>query len=218
MSAIWVSVCLAAAAVAAGLAAVCALAALRTPGRSAAAAPAMVVMSASTFDMVLPDAHLLSPLAWVALLVGAALLALLDRRSRVAAAHHAAALLLMAVMWAGMLPGTATGAADGANAAAAASAPGLSAAGASLSAAGAAVSAAGHSGHGQAWTGGGVLLGWLVVAASVALAASAVRAAKHRAGWRGTGVADRLEATQQVSMALAMTAMAAGMLLPLPWA
>ncbi|WP_198417629.1 hypothetical protein, partial [Cryobacterium fucosi] len=209
----------------AGLAAVCALAALRTPGRSLAAVPAMVVMAASTVDMVLPNAHLLSPLAWAALLVGAALVALLDRRRRVAAAHHSAGLLLMAVMWAGMLsvavPG---GGPEGGNAFAAASASGLSAAGVSLSAAGVSVSAAaasasaaGHSVHALAWSGGGALLGWLVVAASVALAASAVRAANRRTGWRGAGVADRLEATQHVSMALGMAAMAAGMLLPLPW-
>ena len=232
MSAIWVCVCLAAAAVAAGLAAVCALAALRTPGRGVAAAPAMVVMAASTFDMVLPNGHLLSPLAWAALLVGTALLALLDRRRRVAAAHPAAALLLMAVMWAGMLSGAAPGGGpDGGNAPAAASVPGptvssaglaaaeaqVSPAGASLSTAGAAVSAVKHSGHGPAWTGSGVVFGWLVVAASVALAASGVRAAKRRTGWQGTSVADRLEATQHVSMALAMAAMAAAMLLPAPW-
>ncbi len=217
MSAIWVFVCLAVAAVAAGLAAFCALAALRTPGRSVAAAPAMVVMAASTVDMVLPNEHLLSPLAWVAVLVAAALLALLDRRRRVAAAHHSAALLLMAVMWAGMLSGATPGAGPGGSAAAVASASGLSAAGATVAGAGAAVPAAGHSGHGLAWTGSGVLLGWLVVVASVALAAGAVRAAKRRTGWRGGGVTDRLEATQHVSMALAMAAMAAGMLLPLPW-
>ncbi|TFC18153.1 hypothetical protein E3O19_04875 [Cryobacterium algoritolerans] len=213
MSAIWVFVCMAVAAAAAGLAAFCALAALRTPGRSVAAAPAMVVMAASTVDMVLPNVHLLSPLVWVAVLVGAALLALLDRRRRVAAAHHSAALLLMAVMWAGMLSGPTPGGGPGGSAGAVASASGRSAAGAAVAGAG----AAGHSGHGLAWTGSGVLLGWLVVAASVALAAGAVRAAKRRTGWRGGDVTDRLEATQHVSMALAMIAMAAGMLLPLPW-
>ncbi|MDJ0324401.1 hypothetical protein QMG61_11580 [Cryobacterium sp. PH31-AA6] len=199
MSAIWVSVWLAAAAVAAGLAAVCALAALRMPGRAAAAAPSMVVMAASTLDMALPNAHLLSPLAWAALLVGATLLALLDRGKRVAAAHHAAALLLMAVMWCAMLPGL-----PGVNPAIPASVT-------------TGVTATAHSGHGQAWTGYGALLGWLVLAASVALAASAVRTARRRTGWQGTSVAERLEAAQHVGMALAMAAMTAGMFLPLSW-
>ncbi len=256
MSALWVSVCLAAAAVAAGLAAVCALAALRIPGHVAAAAPSMVVMAASTLDMALPNGQVLSPLAWAALLVGATLLTLLDRRRRVAAAHHAAGLLLMAVMWCAMLPGL-----PGVDPAGAAGAPqlssysgssaslsplasnrpttGISASGLSasgLSASGTSetavpasrapaepavpsvvVTAAGHAGHGAAWTGYGMLLGWVVVAASVALAASAVRTATRRTGWQGTSIAERLEAAQHVSMALAMAAMTAGMFLPVSW-
>jgi hypothetical protein len=204
MSAIWVSVFLGAAVVAAALGAACALAALRIPGRTVVALPAMVVMVASTADMIVPGLQLLGPLAWAALLVGAALLALLDRRRRVPAAHHAAALLLMAVMWVAMLP-AALPAPTSLTAAASAGRGTLVAAGAAL----------GHSGHGLVPAGNGMMLGWLVVAASVALAASAVRAARRHGRWHEAAVADRLEAAQHVSMALAMTAMAAGMFLPL---
>ncbi|TFD26383.1 hypothetical protein [Cryobacterium sp. TMT2-23] len=224
MSAIWVSVsvCVVAAIVAAGLGVVCALAALRGPGRTLVAVPAMMLMAASTVDMVLPGTPGLHPLAWVALMVAAALLALLDRRRRVAAAHHATALLLMAVMWVAMLP-AATGTGAGTVASVTASGPaGLVAAGSPASegvlhgVVHSAVHAAAHGGHGLALSGaGGLLLGGLAAAASVALAVSAVRSARRAAGSRGIAVADRLEAAQHVSMALAMTMMAGGMLLPL---
>ncbi|TFC37039.1 hypothetical protein [Cryobacterium sp. TMT2-14] len=71
MTAIWVSVCLVAAAAASGLGAACALTGLRMPGRALVAAPTMVVMTVSCADMVLPGMKLLGSLAWAGLLGGA---------------------------------------------------------------------------------------------------------------------------------------------------
>ncbi|TFD00981.1 hypothetical protein E3T28_07810 [Cryobacterium sinapicolor] len=266
MTEIWVSACLLAAVAAAGLGAACAFAGLRMPGRTLVAAPAMVVMAVTCADMVLPGVQLLGPLSWAGLLVGAALLALLDRRHRMPAAHHAAALLLMAVMWVAMLPAAsasssaqasaggaggvvgsgswaATGAAASAGAAASteAAASGGAGAGAGASTEAAASGGAGagataaadttaatgagpaagnnvHAEHALAIIDGGTLLAGLVVlvaAASVALAASAVRTARRKAGLGVTPGTHRLESAQHLSMALAMTLMAAGMFLPL---
>lgn len=225
MSAIWVSVSAVAAIGAACLGVGCALASLPGPGRTVVAVPAMVLMAAATVDMVLPGPWGLRPLAWVALLVGAALLSLLDRNRRVAAAHHASALLLMAVMWVSMLPATTattsistttTFTAVTATVAAASGGAVTASGPAALSAAGRAVHSAAHGGHGLGLAGpGGLMLGVLVAAASVALAVSAHRTARCAPGSRGSAVADRLEAAQHLSMALAMTMMAGGMLLPL---
>ncbi|MBC7442197.1 MAG: hypothetical protein H7311_06710 [Ramlibacter sp.] len=206
MSAIWVSVSAVAAIGAACLGVGCALASLPGPGRTVVAVPAMVLMAAATVD----GPWGLRPLPWVALLVGAALLSLLDRNRRVAAAHHASALLLMAVMWVSMLPATTATVAAASGGAVTASGP------AALSAAGRAVHSAAHGGHGLGLAGpGGLMLGVLVAAASVAPAVSAHRTARCAPGSRGSAVADRLEAAQHLSMALAMTMMAGGMLLPL---
>ncbi|TFC81766.1 hypothetical protein E3T23_05460, partial [Cryobacterium cheniae] len=127
MSPIWVSACLVAAVAAAGLGAACALAGVRMPGRALVAAPAMVVMAVSCADMVLPGVQLFGSLAWVGLLVGAALVALLDRRHRMPAAHHSASLLLMAVMWVAMLPAASVAAAGAAAGTAAGTAAGAAA-------------------------------------------------------------------------------------------
>ena len=234
MSPIWVSACLVAAVAAAGLGAACALAGVRMPGRALVAAPAMVVMAVSCADMVLPGVQLFGSLAWVGLLVGAALVALLDRRHRMPAAHHSASLLLMAVMWVAMLPaasvaaaGAAAGTAGGTSAGAAAGTAAGTAAGAAAgtaagtAAAGTAAGTAGghsaHVGHALASTDGGPLLAALVVllvAASVAVAASAVRSARRPAESGVTPAALWLESAQHVIMALVMTLMAAGMYLP----
>ncbi|TFC65055.1 hypothetical protein E3O62_00075 [Cryobacterium sp. TMT2-15-1] len=245
MTAIWVSVCLVAAVAASGLGAACALAGLRMPGRTLVAAPAMVVMTVSCADMVLPGVQLLGSLAWAGLLVGVALLALLDRRHRMPAAHHAVSLLLMSVMWVAMLPAASTEASVGsvgtvavagagagtsapasataaaAPAAAAPAATGPAATGpaaAAPAATGPAVGNGAHAGHGRAITDGGMLPAGLVVllaAASVALAASAVRSARRPAGSGIEPATLRLESAQHLSMALAMTLMAAGMFLTL---
>ena len=226
MSPIWVSACLVAAVAAAGLGAACALAGVRMPGRALVAAPAMVVMAVSCADMVLPGVQLFGSLAWVGLLVGAALVALLDRRHRMPAAHHSASLLLMAVMWVAMLPAASVAAAGAAAGTAAGTAAGAAAGTAAGTAAGpaaagtAAGTAGGHSahvGHALASTDGGPLLAALVVllvAASVAVAASAVRSARRPAESGVTPAALWLESAQHVIMALVMTLMAAGMYLP----
>ncbi|TFC31967.1 hypothetical protein E3O53_11775 [Cryobacterium sp. TMT2-18-3] len=235
MTAIWVSVCLVAAVAASGLGAACALAGLRMPGRTLVAAPAMVVMTVSCADMVLPGVQLLGSLAWAGLLVGVALLALLDRRHRMPAAHHAVSLLLMSVMWVAMLPAASTEASVGsvgtvavAGAGAGTSAPASATAAAAPAAAapaatgpaatGPAVGNGAHAGHGRAITDGGMLPAGLVVllaAASVALAASAVRSTRRPAGSGIEPATLRLESAQHLSMALAMTLMAAGMFLTL---
>ena len=209
------------------------------PGRALVAAPTMVVMIVSCADMVLPGVQLLGSLAWAGLLVGAALLALLDRRHRMPAAHHAVSLLLMSVMWVAMLPAASTeataasvgsvavvgsvgsvavaGAGAGTSATASATAAAAPAAAAPV-AAGTAVGNGAHAGHAPAITDGGTLPAWLVVllaAASVALAASAVRSARRPTGSGVEPATLRLEAAQHLSMALTMTLMAAGMFLPL---
>lgn len=66
------------------------------------------LMGASTIDMLAP-VPLVAPIAWAAVLLLLALLALLDRRRRVDAAMTAAGFLVMSIMWIGMaaVPSTA---------------------------------------------------------------------------------------------------------------
>ncbi|MET1020287.1 MAG: DUF5134 domain-containing protein [Microterricola sp.] len=67
------------------------------------------LMGASTIDMLAP-APVVAPIAWAAVLLLLALLALLDRRRRVDAAMTAAGFLVMSIMWIGMaaVPSTTT--------------------------------------------------------------------------------------------------------------
>ncbi|TFC92099.1 MULTISPECIES: hypothetical protein [Cryobacterium] len=212
MNAIWVSACPFAAVAAAGLGVACSLSGLRMLGRTLVAAPAMIVMAVSCADMVLPALRLLGPLAWAGLLIGSALLALLDRAHRRLAAHHATSLLLMAVMWAVML--SPAGAAMGsATAFIAGTAPGTITA-----AAGPAAGNGAHVGHALASSNVRLLpagLVVLVVATSVAVAFSSVRSARRPQGMEPASATLRLESAQHLSMAVAMTLMAAGMFLPL---
>ncbi|WP_146068057.1 hypothetical protein [Cryobacterium sp. M96] len=136
----------------------------------------------------------------------------------------------MSVMWVAMLPAASTkataasvgsvavaGAGAGTSATASATAAAAPVAAAPV-AAGTAVGNGAHAGHAPAITDGGTLPAWLVVllaAASVAPAASAVRSARRPTGSGVEPATLRLESTQHLSMALAMTLMAAGMFLSL---
>ena len=175
-----------------GASVVCGLAAVRRPrrlGRAFTAAVVSIGMVVSTLDMALPGT-LLSPLAWTAVLL---------------------ALMLVS------LPGLRDGTGSGARRAAAQHAAGLlfmavmwlaMLPAASVSQADAAASL--HASHPE--EAGSLLLplGWVLIAASVLVVVLVIRG---RASLPGTK--RRWAAVQHASMGLAMSAMTAGMIVPL---
>ncbi|GAB3119804.1 hypothetical protein [Glaciibacter psychrotolerans] len=231
MESFWPLLCLALALGGTGLSMICALAALRGPTPRPLAVVGAAVMVVSTVDMVLPGVSLLPALGWAAVLLGTVLVSVLvsfrvrqEGGGRLATAQHSAGLLLMVVMWLAMVP---------------TSLPTRALAGLAQAATS---TDAGHAAH-LAYVGGGAVpLGWGMLAASVALILVAVRAAPrirvavHRSpraarsstrpsnvvqrlghdthGAGRSSIARRLGALQHASMAWAMGAMTAGMVVP----
>lgn len=188
-----------------GVSAFCALAAIRGPQPRLFPLVGAGIMAVSTVDMVVPGVSILPALAWVAVLVATVLVTVLvglraprgpDGQHSVA--QHAAALLVMTGMWLAMLPQGAPGAV------------------ALAAATGAAET--GHAGHAALPLAGGLPLGWLLIAASVALFVFAVVSGRRAGGNPGRSAQTtwRLGLIEHTSMALAMGAMAVGMLVPAP--
>ena len=189
---LWGAVWMALALVLTGASVVCGLAAFhrpRHPARAFTAAVASIVMVVSTLDMALPGT-LLSPLAWAAVL-----------------------LALMLVSLPGLRPGTA----GGTRRAVAQHAAGLLFMAvmwlAMLSAAPvyqADAPTSLHAAHSQA--AGSLLLplGWVLIAASVFVVVLVIRSRADQVGTK-----QRWAAVQHASMGLAMSAMTAGMIVPM---
>jgi drug/metabolite transporter superfamily protein YnfA len=193
---LWGAVWMALALALTGASVFCGLAACRRPGhplRAFVAVLGATVMVSSTLDMALAGT-LLGPLAWAAVLLALMLASLLGTRAdtaggRRAAAQHAAGFLFMAVMWLAMLPAAPATAADVVGPATL------------------------HPAHIHA-VGSLVLpLGWALIAASVAVVVLVVHETRGQIG--RTGGRRRWAAAQHASMGLAMSAMTAGMIVPM---